>query len=196
MPRLPPVPISPHARLLARLRPGVMPSVATLVQSQSSSSATSWASPVRVPCPISARAMRITQVSSGLITTQRLSSASPGSTLAVPWAPAKGTCIPSASPPPAAAEATRKRRRETFGMLSRAVMVASSRLRRMQLGGTVDGGPDALVCPAPADVGHGRIDVGIARARIGGEQRRGGHDLARLAIAALRHVELGPGALD
>ena len=74
MPRLPPVPISPQARLLARLRAGEMPSVVTLFQSHSSSSATSCASPVSVPCPISERAMRITQVSSGLIATQMLTS--------------------------------------------------------------------------------------------------------------------------
>ena len=38
----------------------------------SSSSATSWARPVMVPWPISERAMRMTTVSSGLITTQAL----------------------------------------------------------------------------------------------------------------------------
>src|SRR4030095_11615449 len=41
----------------------------TLLQSHSSSSATSCARPVSVPWPISERAMRITQVSSGLTTT-------------------------------------------------------------------------------------------------------------------------------
>ena len=53
----------------------MMPSVVTLFQSHSSSSATSCARPVSVPCPISERAMRITQVSSGLIATQMLTSA-------------------------------------------------------------------------------------------------------------------------
>ena len=52
--------------------PGVGYSVVTFDQSHSSSSATSWARPVSVPCPISERAMRITTVSSGLITTQAL----------------------------------------------------------------------------------------------------------------------------
>ena len=75
MPRLPPVPISPHTRLRARFWPGVIDSVVTFFQSHSSSSATSWARPVSVPCPISERAMRITQVSSGLTTTQALISA-------------------------------------------------------------------------------------------------------------------------
>src|SRR6266699_3544602 len=56
MPRLPPVEKSPHARLRATLWPGVGNSVVTFDQSHSSSSATSWARPVRVPCPISERA--------------------------------------------------------------------------------------------------------------------------------------------
>ena len=103
MPRLPPVPISPQARLRARLRPGVMPSVVTLLQSHSSSSATSCARPVSVPCPISERAMRMTQVSSGLIATQTLTS------VAAPFCCpcANGTFNPSARPPPA----TRRSRR-------------------------------------------------------------------------------------
>ncbi len=74
MPRLPPVAMSPQARLRARLRPGATFSVVTLLQSHSSSSATSWARPVSVPWPISERAMRMTQVSSGLMTTQTLTS--------------------------------------------------------------------------------------------------------------------------
>ena len=110
MPRLPPVPISPQARLLARLRPGVTPSVVTLLQSHSSSSATSCARPVSVPCPISERAMRMTQVSSGLIATQTLTSFAPRRS-----APsANGTFSPSARPPPAiAAEPTMNLRRES-----------------------------------------------------------------------------------
>src|SRR6266478_6553820 len=49
MPRLPPVEKSPHARLRATFWPGVGYSVVTFDQSHSSSSATSWASPVSVP---------------------------------------------------------------------------------------------------------------------------------------------------
>src|SRR5712672_1659892 len=77
MPRLPPVEKSPQARLRATLWPGVGYSVVTFDQSHSSSSATSWARPVRVPCPISERAMRMTTVSSGRITTQALTSGEP-----------------------------------------------------------------------------------------------------------------------
>ena len=74
MPRLPPVEKSPHTRLRARFWPGVGYSVVTFDQSHSSSSATSWARPVSVPWPISERAMRMTTVSSGWITTQALTS--------------------------------------------------------------------------------------------------------------------------
>ena len=105
MPRLPPVPISPQTRLRARFCPGVTHSVVTFFQSHSSSSATSWARPVSVPCPISERAMRITQVSSGLITTQALTSVL-GAALRLRRAMPNGRLNPSARPPPAAAEPT------------------------------------------------------------------------------------------
>jgi hypothetical protein len=75
MPRLPPVEKLPHTRLRDRFSPGVGYSVVTLDQSHSSSSATSCARPVSVPCPISERAMRTITVSSGLITTHAFTSA-------------------------------------------------------------------------------------------------------------------------
>src|SRR5712692_6432490 len=44
---------------------------------------------------------------------------------------------------------------------------------------------DAQIGPAAADVArHGGIDVGVARMRVARDERRGGHDLARLAVAA------------
>ena len=119
MPRLPPVPISPQTRWRARFWPGVIDSVATFFQSHSSSSATSWARPVSVPCPISERAMRITQVSSGLTTTQALTSMPASTALFASAAPSpNGRRIPSASPPPAAAVPTMKLRRERVGTLT------------------------------------------------------------------------------
>ena len=75
MPRLPPVLKFPQTRLRARFWPGVGYSVVTLAQSQSNSSATSCARPVRVPWPISERAIRITTLSSGRTTTQAFTSA-------------------------------------------------------------------------------------------------------------------------
>jgi hypothetical protein len=61
-------------------------------------------------------------------------------------------------------------------------------------GGVGDGQAHARVGAAPAEVGDGG-DVRFGGPGLGGEQRRRRHDLARLAIAALRHVLLDPGLL-
>src|SRR5688572_26306774 len=59
-----------------------------------------------------------------------------------------------------------------------------------------NGRTDALVGAAPADVaGHGGVDIRVAGTRLLGQQCAGGHDLAGLAIPALRYVELDPGLL-
>src|SRR5882672_2600689 len=187
MPRLPPVDMSPQARLAARLRPGVMPSVVTLRQSHSSSSATSWARPVSVPCPISERAMRITTVSSGRITTQALTSGVP-SAARTTGGPPNGTSNPRARPAPAAAVPTTKARRLSWGIW---FMASSSSVR-----GGVDCRAHLLERAAAADVGDGVVDVGIGRLRIVLEQRRDRHDHAALAIAALRNVMVDPGLLN
>src|ERR1700754_1201257 len=91
MPRLPPVENSPQTRLRATLWPGEGYSVVTFDQSHSNSSATSWARPVSVPWPISERAMRITVVSSGRITTQTLTSGEPSAARTTAGAPGGGT---------------------------------------------------------------------------------------------------------
>src|SRR5438093_797977 len=50
---------------------------------------------------------------------------------------------------------------------------------------------------APADVArHGRHDVLVARIRIAGQERRRGHELAGLAVPALRHLLGDPGDLQ
>ena len=113
MPRLPPVLKLPQTRLRARFWPGVGYSVVTRDQSQSSSSATSWARPVKVPCPISLRAMRMTTVSSGCTTTQALISGGR------PCAPASvgkpSTSVPAAAAPTPALTVPRKWRRFMAG---------------------------------------------------------------------------------
>src|SRR5467141_660611 len=192
MPRLPPVAMSPQMRLRARFCPGKTCSVATLHQSHSSSSATSCARPVSVPCPISERAMRITQVLSGLTTTQALTSL-PAAVAASADA-MNGSLKPRASPPPAAAEPTMNLRRERFVARVVFFMVVSSGLLD-HVGSHVHAGADALVGAAAADVGHRRVDIGVARLRVFPEQRGGRHDLPRLAVAALRYVERRPGPL-
>ncbi len=124
MPRLPPVEKSPHTRLRLTLWPGVGYSVCTFDQSHSSSSATIWARPVSVPCPISERAIRITTVSSGRMTTHAVTSGEPSCarTTSVP----NGILRPSARPAPTATLPTTKERRLIFGVL---VIMMSTPLR-------------------------------------------------------------------
>src|SRR5947207_10616025 len=63
--------------------------------------------------------------------------------------------------------------------------------------GALDGAHDPRVSPATADVGaHVVPDLRARRARIRREQRGGAHQLARLAVAALRHALGEPGALQ
>src|SRR3979490_2929620 len=163
MPRLPPVAMSPHTRLRARFWPGKTCSVATFFQSHSSSSATSRASPARLPCPTSERGMRTPQVLSGLTTTQALTSVP--AAVAASADPTKGSLNPSARPPPAAAEPTK-----------------NLRPGKIAVRGDMHAGADALVGAAAADVGHRLVDIGVARLRIFLEQRCGRHDLPRLAV--------------
>src|SRR4029077_5208350 len=52
---------------------------------------------------------------------------------------------------------------------------------------------DPRVGPAPAEVAaHGVVDVGVGGPRGLPQEHGGGHDLARLAVAALRYVRLDP----
>src|SRR5687768_2490746 len=179
MPALPPVDIEPQMRFLFTCSLGEANSVETCFQSQSSSSATSCARPVRLPCPISERAMRMTMRSSGWITSQWVTSTG----AAAPACASAGAVREnsSASPPPTAAEAWRN--------CLRLVMAASSGFRA---GERVDRLAHATIGPAAAKVPDGRVDL-----RVGGlgmllEQRRHRHDHSGLAVAALRHLVLDP----
>src|SRR6202044_4269838 len=61
----------------------------------------------------------------------------------------------------------------------------------------LDGGANALIGPAAADVAvHRAVDVGVGGMRRLLQQRDGLHDLASLAIAALGHVERAPSLLN
>src|SRR5438093_6210214 len=169
MPRLPPVDISPQTRWRARFWPGVIDSVVTFFQSHSSSSATSWARPVRVPCPISERAMRITHVSSALTTTQAWTSAPASAALcASAESDPNGRRTPMARPPAAAAVPTMKLRREKF---------ASFMSRLLPAGRHVYRGADALIGAAPTDVGHGVVDVPVGRLGLLPQKGRRSYDL-------------------
>src|SRR5882757_8040428 len=152
MPRLPPVEKSPQARLRATLWPGVGNSVVTLDQSHSSSSATSWARPVSVPCPISDRAMRMTTVSSGRITTQALTSGEPSA--------ARTTLGPS----PAAAVPITKARRLSLGETC-LFMTSPSSVRS-----GANGLANLLEGSASANIGDGLVDILVGRLRLFLEQ--------------------------
>src|SRR5216683_7099047 len=187
MPRLPPVEKFFQTRLRFRFSAGVGYSQVTLFQSHSSSSATSWARPVSVPCPISERAMRITTVSSGRIATQALTSGVP-SAARTTVGPPNGTSNPRARPAPAAAVPTTKARRLSWGLW---FMASSSSVR-----GGVNGFTHLLEGAAAADVGNGVVDVGVSRLGLLLEQSCDRHDHAALAIAALRNVVVDPGLLN
>src|SRR2546425_7333358 len=93
---------------------------------------------------------------------------------------------PIRSPPPSAALALRNCRRERSTVMSGPF-----------LGGVLDSLADPDVRTAATDVPrHRGVDVAVGWVGICGEQRRCGHDLAGLAIAALRHLQLDPGLLD
>src|SRR6266850_2317308 len=102
-------------------------------------------------------------------------------------APIEGPVLkPITSPPPSAALALRNCRRERSTVMSGPF-----------LGGVLDSLADSDIRTAAADVPrHGGVDIAVGRVGLGGEQRRCGHDLAGLAIAALRHLQLDPGLLD
>src|SRR5258708_22168529 len=172
MPRLPPVEKSPHARLRATLWPGVGYSVVTFDQSHSSSSAHICARPVKVPCPISERAMRMTTVSSGRMTTHAVTSGEPSAARATRGP--NGIFMPSASPLPIAAEPMMKERRLIFGV---SMIMAFPPLC---VGGSVNCSAHLLKGAAAADVGDRGVDVGVSR--LGFAVQKGGrrHDHARL----------------
>src|SRR6202011_4403504 len=68
---------------------------------------------------------------------------------------------------------------------------------RARLRGLLDRFANADIGPAAADVaGHRVVDIGIRRMRVAGQERRSGHDLARLAVPALNDLPVEPGLLD
>src|SRR5438132_5273562 len=68
----------------------------------------------------------------------------------------------------------------------------SARLR-----GLLDRLANADIGPTAADVaGHRIVDIGVGRMRVARKERRGRHDLARLAVAALNDLPVEPGLLD
>src|SRR4029077_17399746 len=63
-------------------------------------------------------------------------------------------------------------------------------------GGRLDGGGDALIAAAAADIAaHRAVDLVFGRVLRSCEKRGRLHDLTALAIAALRHIQGAPGLL-
>src|SRR5947208_6659339 len=155
-------------------------SIFTLVHSASSSSARSIGRAVVTPWPISERSTTMSTLLSGLIRSHALGAK--GAAAAAKRPPA-GRWNPITRPAPAAAVVSRNSRRET----------CEGALMSRSLRGPVNRRPDALISAAAANVRHRLIDVCIGGVRLLGEQRCRRHDLARLAVAALRHVFRDPG---
>src|SRR5580704_1062029 len=92
--------------------------------------------------------------------------------------------------PPVAIKPRRNPRRLTFST------VAWTDVMSRSCGGRLDGGGDALIAAAAADVAaHLAVDLVLGRVFVRREQRGGLHDLASLAIAALRDIQGAPGFL-
>src|SRR2546427_13084290 len=99
---------------------------------------------------------------------------------------------PIRSPPPSIALALRNWRRERSTVMSGPFLAVRRTMRRV-----LDSLADSHISTAAADVPrHRGVDVAVGRVGFGGEQSRRGHDLAGLAITALRHLERDPGLLD
>src|SRR5690348_16450012 len=97
---------------------------------------------------------------------------------------APGSVTASANPPPAVTSC-RNSRRLTF------VMVA--RMSGPLSGGRAHCSTDPRVRAAAADIaGHGGVDLTIGCLGSPGDERGGLHNLAALAVAALRYVVLAP----
>ena len=205
MPRLPPVDISPQTRLRGEVLAGgdqldgdLLPVALELLGDELREAGVRALSHLRAHDADHARVV-------GLDDDPRVEL---GSRAAAPCAAAvpmpNGSWKPSASPPPAAAERTMNLRRERLVPLPRILFSRSTssrsgfrccdRRRRRCRPWRPPG------APPPGCAGRcrsGRCWSSPRRCRVGRlrllpEQRRGGHDLPRLAVAALRHVELRP----
>src|ERR1700722_16303194 len=161
--------------------------VDTRDQSASISSAKTMARPVRLPWPISATGMASTMAPSGpMLTHAPIAAGAPPSANAAAGRTnsAPGMLKAKVSP----AEPARKPRRDNVPFVLRSILPMAS---RSLLGGALDGAEDARISAATADIAiHVAHDVVAARILVGRKQRRGLHDLAGLAVAALRHLQI------
>src|ERR1700722_924083 len=101
--------------------------------------------------------------------------------------------MPTSKPP--AAEATAKiksRRLRVEAALVRSIATSSG---LYDVRGAMNGASQTFIRAATADIGNIGVDVGIRRLGIVLQKRNHGHDLSRLAVAALRNALLNPRAL-
>src|SRR6185369_7466922 len=110
-----------------------------------------------------------------------------------PSRPARVSETPINSPPEVMAVVLRKSRRDVSAMW----FIGFSSGLAHRSGGVLDGGAHPGIGAATADVAaHRGIDVRVGRILVGGKQSGGAHELAGLAVAALRHVVLDPSYLQ
>src|SRR5580700_7804219 len=157
-------------------------------QSASISSAKTMASPVRLPCPLSATGMASTMAPSGPMVTHAPSAAGvPPSASAAAGRANSAPGMLNAKVSPAAPSRKPRRDITPFGLRSILPMNSLPMTSRSLLGGALDGAEDARIGAATADIAvHVANDVVAAGILIRRKQRRGLHDLPGLAIAALR----------
>src|SRR5712691_7443010 len=189
-------------------------SVRTLVQSHCSSSATIIALVVKMPVPRSTFWIRIVTVSSGPIVSHALISGTTGSRyhgsalvarsveMSAASACRGGIQKPSIMPPPTTAVVVRNWRRSTSrlpagassfdGLSVLLLMMSVLRDSGAHPRGAMNRLANPVIRPAPARVRHLPVDVLVRRVRRLVQQRRRRQNLPRLAVAALRHVELLP----
>src|ERR1700734_230963 len=167
-------------------------------QSASISSANTMASPVELPCPISATGMASTMAPSGLMVTKAPTAAGAASSASAAAGRAN-SAVGRAKAKVRPAELCKKPRRDSVPVGLRSILpkICLPMASRSLLGGPLDGAEDARIGAAAADIAvHVADDVVAARILIGRKQRRGLHDLPGLAIAALRHLQVEPGLLQ
>src|SRR5579872_1628683 len=164
----------------------------TSSQLTSSSSARTCARPVPMCWPISHFTMCMVTLPSGVNVNQI-----DGVKLDMPSAfatslPKTGSPMLMKAPAAVAAERTKNSRRLVRACVS--LSMTASIIH--DLGGPFHGADDPGIGRTPTHVaGHAIDDLLLGRMRIFREQSRGLHDLAGLAIAALRHLVLDPGLL-
>src|SRR5580704_12833909 len=177
--------------------------IETRDQSASISSANTIASPVELPCPISATGMASTTAPSGLMVTQAPTAAGVAASASAAAGRAN-SAVGRGKAKVRPAELCRKPRRDSVPAGLRSSLPMNSLPKTLLnmascslLGGALDGAEDARISAATADIAiHVANDVVAARILVGRQQRRGLHDLAGLAVAALRHLQVEPGLLQ